>query len=39
VLITEGERELSGRGMEYHNDSAQLFLRERVRARFTPAAK
>jgi lipopolysaccharide export system protein LptC len=39
VQITEGGRELSGRGMEYHNDSAQLFLRERVRARFTPAAK
>lgn len=37
VLITEGRRELSGRGMEYHNDSAQLFLRERVRARFTSA--
>ena len=36
VLITEGGRELSGRGMEYHNDSVQLFLRERVRARFAP---
>jgi len=39
VQITEGGRELSGRGMEYHNDSAQLFLRERVRARFDPAEK
>jgi len=39
VLITEGGRELSGRGMEYHNDSAQLFLRERVRVRFDPASK
>lgn len=39
VLITEGGRELSGRGMEYHNDSAELFLRERVRARFTPLAR
>lgn len=39
VLITEGGRELSGRGMEYHNESAELFLRERVRARFTPLAR
>ena len=34
VLITEEDRVLSGRGMEYHNDSRQLFLRERVRGRF-----
>ena len=34
VLITEGDRVLSGRGMEYHNESRQLFLRERVRGRF-----
>jgi lipopolysaccharide export system protein LptC len=39
VQITEGGRELSGRGMEYHNDSVQLFLREDVRARFAPAAQ
>jgi lipopolysaccharide export system protein LptC len=39
VLITEGGRELSGRGMEYHNESAELFLRERVRARFAPLAR
>jgi lipopolysaccharide export system protein LptC len=39
VLITEGGRELSGRGMEYHNDSAQLFLREQVRARIDPVGK
>lgn len=36
VVITEENRELSGRGMEYHNDSRQLFLRERVRGRFEP---
>lgn len=39
VLITEGGRELSGRGMEYHNDSAQLFLREQVRARIDAVGK
>jgi lipopolysaccharide export system protein LptC len=39
VQIIGGGRELSGRGMEYHNDSVQLFLRERVRARFTRSAK
>jgi lipopolysaccharide export system protein LptC len=36
VVIVEADRFLSGRGMEYHNDSRQLFLRERVRARFDP---
>ena len=36
VLITEDDRVLSGRGMEYHNDSKELFLRERVRGRFEP---
>ena len=36
VLITEDDRVLSGRGMEYHNDSQELFLRERVRGRFEP---
>lgn len=36
VLITEEDRVLSGRGMEYHNDSKELFLRERVRGRFEP---
>ena len=36
VVITEGDRVLSGRGMEYDNDSEQLFLRERVRGRFEP---
>ena len=39
VVITEENRELSGRGMEYYNDSRQLFLRERVRGRFEPKTK
>ena len=34
VVITEDERVLSGRGMEYRNDSQELFLRERVRGRY-----
>jgi lipopolysaccharide export system protein LptC len=36
VVITEEDRVLSGRGMEYHNDSNETFLRERVRGRFVP---
>lgn len=36
VVITEKDRMLSGRGMEYHNDTRQFFLRERVRGRFEP---
>lgn len=36
VIITEQDRMLTGRGMEYHNDSKELFLRERVRGRFEP---
>lgn len=36
VVITEEDRVLSGRGMEYYNDSKQFFLRERVRGRFEP---
>lgn len=39
VLITEEDRVLSGRGMEYHNDSKELFLRERVRGRIEPKAR
>lgn len=39
VLITESARTLSGRGMEYYNDSKQFFLRERVRGRFEPKTK
>ena len=34
VLVTEEDRVLSGRGMEYRNDSQELFLRERVRGRY-----
>ncbi len=39
VLITEEGRVLTGRGMEYHNDSEELFLRERVRGRYEPKFK
>ena len=39
VVVTEEDRVLSGRGMEYHNDSMQLFLRERVRGQFEPKKK
>ena len=39
VLITEEDRVLSGRGMEYHNDTRQLYLRERVRGRFEPKTR
>jgi lipopolysaccharide export system protein LptC len=39
VVITEADRVLTGRGMEYYNDSQQLFLRERVRGRFEAKIK
>ena len=39
VVITGGDRVLSGRGMEYNNESRQLFLRERVRGRYRPAKR
>ena len=39
VVITEENRQLSGRGMEYHNNTKELFLRERVRGRFAPGKK
>ena len=39
VVITEEDRELSCRGMEYHNDTKELFLRARVRGRFDPRKK
>ena len=39
IVITEEDRVLSGRGMEYHNDTKELFLRDRVRGRFEPKAK
>ena len=34
VRLREGERELSGRGMEFHQESGQFILRDRVRGRF-----
>jgi lipopolysaccharide export system protein LptC len=37
VVITEAGRVLSGRGMEFSNESGQLHLRERVRGRYRPA--
>jgi lipopolysaccharide export system protein LptC len=39
VEITEDDRILTGRGMEYRNDTKELFLRERVRGRFEPRKK
>jgi lipopolysaccharide export system protein LptC len=36
VEITEEDRVLTGRGMEYHNDSQELFLREKVRGSYPP---
>lgn len=39
IVITEEGRRLSGRGMEYYNDSRQVFLRDRVRGRFEPKNK
>ena len=39
VVVTEEGRVLSGRGMEYRNDSRELFLRDRVRGRFEPKTK
>ena len=39
VVITEENRLLSGRGMEYRNDTKELFLREQVRGRFESRKK
>ena len=39
VVITEVDRVLSGRGMEYNNDSGRFHLHERVRGRYRPARK
>lgn len=39
VHFFESARTLSGRGMEYHNETSQLFLRNQVRARFEPTRK
>ena len=36
VTVVEGPRSLSGRGMEYNNDSRELVLHGDVRARFEP---
>jgi lipopolysaccharide export system protein LptC len=37
VKIVEGSRSLTGRGMEYNNESRELLLRSDVQARFNPA--
>jgi lipopolysaccharide export system protein LptC len=37
VVITEVDRVLSGRGLEYNNETRQFYLRERVRGRYGPA--
>jgi len=39
VTIAEPERLLSARGMEYHNTTGELFLREQVRGRFAPRTR
>ena len=39
VVITEDDRVLTGRGMEFYSDSGQLYLRERVRGRYEPKKK
>jgi len=36
VTVTESERQLQARGMEYRNDTRQLQLRAQVRGRFAP---
>ena len=38
VRIVEGRRSLSGRGMEYNNESRELVLRSDVQARFEATA-
>jgi lipopolysaccharide export system protein LptC len=39
VRITEANRSLSGRGMEYRNDSAEFFLRNDVQAKYVPGGR
>ncbi len=39
VVIMEENRQLQGRGMEYRNDTQELFLREQVRGRFESRKK
>jgi lipopolysaccharide export system protein LptC len=36
VRLQDGDNQLAGRGMEYHRDSGQFYLRDRVRGRFMP---
>lgn len=39
IVISDGRRQLSGRGMEYHSDSGRLVLHESVRGHFEPGRK
>ena len=39
VAVSEEGRSLTGRGMEYHNETGEMFLRERVRGVFEPGKK
>lgn len=39
IVIAEPDRVMSGRGMEYHHGTGELFLRERVRGRFESRTK
>lgn len=39
VHIYQEDKDLTGRGMEYDNETGQMFLRERVRGRFDPRKK
>lgn len=39
VRIHQEDKELTGRGMEYNNETGQMALRERVRGRFDPKKK
>jgi len=36
VRLQDGENQLVGRGMEYHHETGQFYLRDRVRGRFEP---
>jgi lipopolysaccharide export system protein LptC len=39
VTVVEGSRSLTGRGMEYNNDTRELVLHSDVQARFEPEKK
>jgi len=39
VRIRQVDKELTGRGMEYNNETGEMALRERVRGRFDPKKK